>query len=81
MPSQKSYRLMILFLVVALVATSVVALCIGRYSIDPREAFAAVFSYLHKQISATVKSPLPWKTLCSFCGSPGLSVPLSSARP
>ena len=57
MPSQKSYRLMILFLVVALVATSVVALCIGRYSIDPREAFAAVFSYLQKQISGSGEKP------------------------
>jgi len=57
MPSQKSHRLMILFLVVALVATSVVALCIGRYSIDPREAFAAVFSYLHKQISGSGEKP------------------------
>ena len=57
MPSQKSYRLMILFLTVALVATSVVALCIGRYSIDPREAFAAVFSYLQKQISGSGEKP------------------------
>ncbi len=57
MPSQKSYRLMILFLVVALVATSVVALCIGRYSIDPREAFGAVVSYLGKLISGSGEKP------------------------
>jgi len=57
MPSQKSYRLMILFLVVALVATSVVALCIGRYSIDPRDAFGAVASYLGKLISGSGEKP------------------------
>ena len=57
MPSQKSYRLMILFLTVALVATSVVALCIGRYSIDPREAFGAVVSYLGKLISGSGEKP------------------------
>ena len=57
MPSQKSYRLMILFLTVALVATSLVALCIGRYSIDPREAFGAVVSYLGKLISGSGEKP------------------------
>jgi len=57
MPSQKSYRLMIFFLTVALVVTSLVALCIGRYSIDPREAFSAVFSYLHKHISGSGEKP------------------------
>ena len=57
MPSQKSYRLMILFLVVALVVTSMVALCIGRYSIDPREAFGAVVSYLGKLISGSGEKP------------------------
>ena len=51
MPSQKSYRLIMLFLTVALVATSVVALCIGRYSVNPAEAFGAVASYLHKMIA------------------------------
>ena len=53
MPSQKSYRLIMLFLTVALVVTSVVALCIGRYSVDPREAFGAIGSYLHKAIGNT----------------------------
>ena len=53
MPSQKSYRLIMLFLTVALVVTSVVALCIGRYSVDPREAFGAIGSYLHKVIYKT----------------------------
>ena len=53
MPSQKSYRLIMLFLTVALVATGVVALCIGRYSVDPREAFGAIGSYLHKVIYKT----------------------------
>ena len=53
MPSQKSYRLIMLFLTVALVVTSVVALCIGRYSVDPREAFGAIGSYLHKVIGKT----------------------------
>lgn len=48
MPSQKSYRLIILFLTVALVATSVIALCVGRYSIDPREAFGAIKTYIAK---------------------------------
>lgn len=57
MPSQKSYRLIMLFLTVALVATSVVALCIGRYSIDPAEAFGAVGSYLHKIIAKTGEKP------------------------
>lgn len=57
MPSQKSYRLIILFLTVALVATSVVALCIGRYSIDPREAFGAVASYLQKLTSGSGEKP------------------------
>ena len=51
MPSQKTYRLVMTVLLVALVATSLVALCIGRYSIDPAEAFGAVQSYLHKKIS------------------------------
>ena len=53
MPSQKSYRLIMLFLTMALVVTSVVALCIGRYSVDPREAFGAIGSYLHKVIGKT----------------------------
>ena len=53
MPSQKTYRLIMLFLTVALVVTSVVALCIGRYSVDPREAFGAIGSYLHKVIGKT----------------------------
>ncbi|MBQ7000029.1 MAG: iron ABC transporter permease [Oscillospiraceae bacterium] len=57
MPSQKSYRLIMIFLTVALVATSVVALCIGRYSIDPREAFGAVASYLQKRMAGTVEKP------------------------
>ena len=57
MPSQKSYRLIIVFLTAALVATSVVALCIGRYSIDPREAFGAVVSYLGKLISGSGEKP------------------------
>ena len=57
MPSQKSYRLIILFLTVALVVTSVVALCIGRYSIDPREAFGAVASYLQKLTSGSGEKP------------------------
>ena len=57
MPSQKSYRLMMLLLVAALAATSVVALCIGRYSIDPREAFGAVASYLQKLISGNGEKP------------------------
>ena len=57
MPSQKSYRLIMLFLTVALVVTSVVALCIGRYSVDPREAFGAIGSYLHKVICKTGEKP------------------------
>ena len=57
MPSQKSYRLIILFLTVALVATSVVALCIGRYSINPAEAFGAVFSYSRKILTGSVEKP------------------------
>jgi len=57
MPSQKSYRLIMLFLTVALVVTSVVALCIGRYSVDPREAFGAIGSYLHKVIYKTGEKP------------------------
>ena len=57
MPSQKSYRLIMIFLTVALVATSVVALCIGRYSIDPAEAFGAVASYLHKVTAGTGEKP------------------------
>ena len=57
MPSQKSYRLIMIFLTVALVATSVVALCIGRYSIDPREAFGAVASYLQKRMAGAVEKP------------------------
>ena len=57
MPSQKSYRLIMLFLTVALVVTSVVALCIGRYSIDPADAFGAVGSYLHKIIADTGEKP------------------------
>ena len=57
MPSQKSYRLMILFLTVALVATSVVALCIGRYSINPAEAFGAVFSYSRKILTGSGEKP------------------------
>ena len=58
MPSQKSYRLIMLFLTVALVVTSVVALCIGRYSVDPREAFGAIGSYLHKVIGKTGEKTL-----------------------
>ena len=57
MPSQKSYRLIMLFLTVALVATSVVALCVGRYSVNPTEAFGAVTSYLHKIIAKTGEKP------------------------
>ena len=57
MPSQKSYRLIMLFLTVALVATSVVALCIGRYSVNPTEAFGAVSSYLQKLISGSGEKP------------------------
>jgi len=57
MPSQKSYRLIMIFLTVALVATSVVALCIGRYSIDPREAFGAVVSYLQKRMAGAGEKP------------------------
>jgi len=57
MPSQKSYRLIMLFLTVALVATSVVALCIGRYSVNPTEAFSAVISYLQKLISGSGEKP------------------------
>ena len=57
MPSQKSYRLIILFLTVALVVTSVVALCIGRYSVNPAEAFGAVGSYLHKVLAKPGEKP------------------------
>ena len=57
MSSQKSYRLIMLFLTVALVATSVVALCIGRYSVNPTEAFGAVSSYLQKMISGSGEKP------------------------
>ena len=57
MPSQKSYRLIMLFLTVALVATAVVALCIGRYSVNPTEAFGAVGSYLQKLISGSGEKP------------------------
>ncbi len=57
MPSQKSYRLLMLSLTVAILATAVVALCIGRYSIDPREAFGAVGSYLQKIIAKTGEKP------------------------
>ena len=57
MPSQKSYRLIMLFLTVALVVTSVVALCIGRYSVNPAEAFGAVGSYLHKVLAKTGEKP------------------------
>ncbi len=57
MPSQKSYRLIMLFLTVALVATSVVALCVGRYSVNPAEAFGAVASYLHKILTKTGEKP------------------------
>jgi len=57
MPSQKSYRLIMLFLTVTLVATAVVALCIGRYSINPAEAFGAVGSYLQKVIAKTGEKP------------------------
>jgi iron complex transport system permease protein len=46
-----------IFLTVALAATSVVALCIGRYSIDPTEAFGAVASYLQKVISGSGEKP------------------------
>ena len=44
-------------LLVALVVTSVVALCIGRYSVDPSEAFGAVRSYLYKVIHQTGEKP------------------------
>ena len=57
MPSQRSYRLIMLFLTVALVATAVIALCVGRYSIDPREAFGAVYTYLAKQFAGTGEKP------------------------
>ncbi|MBR2048108.1 MAG: iron ABC transporter permease [Oscillospiraceae bacterium] len=57
MPSQKSYRLIMLFLTVALAATSVIALCVGRYSINPAEAFGAVGSYLGKLLNATGEKP------------------------
>ena len=57
MPSQKSYRLIMFFLLVALVATSVIALCIGRYSIDPADAFGAVYSYSQKLISGSAEKP------------------------
>ena len=57
MPSQKSYRLIMLFLTVALVATAVIALCIGRYSVNPTEAFGAVVSYLQKLISGSGEKP------------------------
>ena len=57
MPSQKSYRLIMLFLTVALVATSVIALCVGRYSINPAEAFGAFASYLHKIAAKTGEKP------------------------
>ena len=57
MPSPTSYRLIMLFLTVALVATSVVALCVGRYSVNPTEAFGAVASYLHKTIAKTGEKP------------------------
>ena len=49
MPSQKSYRLIMLFLTVALVAPSVVALCVGRYSVNPTEAFGAVCGIADRQ--------------------------------
>ena len=57
MPSQKSYRLVMTILLVALVVTSLVALCIGRYSIDPMEAFGAVKSYMGKVISGSGEAP------------------------
>lgn len=57
MPSQKSYRLIIIFLLVALVATSVIALCIGRYSINPADAFGAVYSYFQKLIAGSGEKP------------------------
>jgi len=57
MPSQKSYRLVMTILLVALVVTSLVALCIGRYSIDPAEAFGAVQSYMNKLISGSGEAP------------------------
>lgn len=57
MPSQKSYRLIMLFLTVAILVTSVVALCIGRYSIDPREAFGAIVSFAQKKIAGTGEKP------------------------
>ena len=57
MPSQKSYRFIMFALLVALVATSVIALCIGRYSIDPRDAFGAVYSYAQKLISGSGEKP------------------------
>lgn len=44
MTSLRSYRLVMLALVVALVITSIIALCIGRYSINPLDAFGAILS-------------------------------------
>ncbi len=57
MPSQKQYRLVMTILIVLLVITSLVALCIGRYSIDPREAFAAIGSYTRKLMAGEGEKP------------------------
>ena len=57
MPSQKNYRFVMTILLVAIVVTSVIALCIGRYSVDPTEAFGAISSYLQKQIRNAGEKP------------------------
>ena len=57
MPSKKSYRLIITGLVLALIVVSIVALCIGRYSVNPGEAFGAIGSYLAKVIGKTGEKP------------------------
>lgn len=57
MPSQKTYRLIILLLSVLLIVTSIIALCIGRYSINPADAFGAIETYIQKHIAGSTEAP------------------------
>lgn len=50
MPSSKTYRMIMLALTISLIITACIALCIGRYSIDPGDAFGAVQSYMVKKL-------------------------------
>lgn len=57
MPSRKTYRLFITLLSVALIVVSIVALCIGRYSFNPLDAFGAIFSYIQKWLQGAGEPP------------------------